>query len=91
MANIVFNDIAEYLQNGREIEFSYKGTQYSITNHSGFWQLCNDTEHALIEIICPFEEKEILISKISATVIGGSTIQQIFDNQEYDAEKICIF
>ena len=64
---------------GREIEFVYKGRQYSITNHSGFWHLCDDTDHILLETICCFEEKDILVSKLSAFVIDDMTIQEIFD------------
>jgi len=87
---IMFNDIANYLRCGREIEFGYKGKKYSITNHSGFWYLCDDNEHVTLEKICRFEEKEILISKIAAYVIDGITIQQFFDKQAYDKEKLFI-
>ena len=73
---------------GREIEFAYKGRQYSITNHSGFWHLCDDTDHILLETICRFEEKDTLVSKISAFVIDDMTIQEIFDRQVYDTKGI---
>ena len=75
---------------GREIEFAYKGRQYSITNHSGFWHLCDDTDHILLETICRFEEKDILVSKLSAFVIDDMTIQEIFDKQVYDTKGIDI-
>ena len=90
MRSITFADLAEYLKQGREIEFTYKGRQYSITNHSGFWYLCDDTDHILLETLCRFEEKEILVSKIATTVIDDLTIQQMFDKQDYDAEKLHI-
>lgn len=90
MRSIVFNDLAEYLRNGREIEFSYKGRQYSITNHSGFWYLCDDTEHILLETICRFEEKEILVSKIAVIRIEDLSIQQIFDEQVYGKDDLDI-
>ena len=90
MISIAFNDLADYLRHGREIEFAYKGRQYSITNHSGFWYLCDDTEHILLETLCCFEEKETLISRIVVAIIGELTIQQIFDRQAYDAEKLSI-
>lgn len=90
MNSIVFKELADYLRDGREIEFAYGGRQYSITNHSGFWHLCDDTEHTLLETICPFEEKEILISKIAVVSLAGLTVQQIFDTMSYDPEKLCI-
>ncbi len=90
MNGIVFNGIADWLRNGREIEFAYKGRQYSITNHSGFWYLCDDTDHILLETLCRFDEKETLVSKIATAVIDDLTIQQIFDRQVYDAKKLSI-
>ena len=90
MNGIVFNDLAEYLRHGREIEFAYKGRQYSITNHSGYWYLCDDADHILLETVCRFEEKETLVSKVAIAVIDGLTIQQIFDKQVYDTEKLSI-
>ena len=82
MSRVLFHDLADYLRHGREIEFSYKGRLYSITNHSGFWHLCDDTDHILLETLCRFEEKEILVSKIANTVIDDLTIQQMFNKQD---------
>ena len=90
MSNVVFNDLADYLRHGREIEFAYKDRQYSITNHSGFWHLCDDTDHILLETVCRFEDKETLVSRIANIVIDGLTIQQVFDKQVYDTEKLII-
>lgn len=90
MKNIVFHDLADYLRHGREIEFSYKGIQYSITNHSGYWFLCSDTNHTPLEMVCRFEEREVLISRISLFIVEDLTIQQIFDRQVYDPERLCI-
>ena len=61
MGFIGFNDLADFLRHGREIEFSYKGRAYSITNHSGFWYLCDDTDRVLLETVCRFDEKELLV------------------------------
>jgi len=90
MSNTKFSDIADYLRHGREIEFGYNGKEYSITNHSGFWYLCDDTEHILLQTLCPFEEKEALISKVASACIDTLTIQQIFDRRLYDTEKLYI-
>ena len=83
MRNITFYDLADYLRHGREIEFAYNGRQYSITNHSGFWYLCDDTDHILLDTLSRFEEKELLVSKVAASFLGDLTIQGIFDRQLY--------
>ena len=88
--NIAFSDLIAYLMHGREIEFTYKGRKYSITNYSDHWYLCDDTEHILLETVCRFEEKEILVSKISDFIIDNLTIKQIFDRQAYEAKGIDI-
>ena len=90
MKSVVFNDLANYLRHGREIEFAYKGRQYSITNHSGYWHLCDDTDHILLETICRFEDKEALVSRIAIIVIEDLTIQEMFDKQVYDTRKLSI-
>jgi len=90
MNGIRFCDIADYLRQGREIEFAYRGRKYSITNHSGLWFLCDDTAQVLLKTICRFAEKELLVSEIAAATIGNLPIQQIFDMQLYDIEKLCI-
>ena len=90
MRSIRFRDLADFLRHGREIEFAYKGRLYSITNHSRYWHLCDDTDHILMETICPFEEKELLICRIGAVVIDDLSIEQIFDKQVYDQEKLYI-
>lgn len=90
MGNVVFNDLANDLKIGREIEFSYKSKNYSITNCDGFWIVFNDSDSTLLETVCRFEEKEVLVSKIAAFVIDDVTIQQIFDRQLYDLDKLVI-
>ena len=90
MHTIDFAALADYLRQGRKIEFGYKGRAYSITNHSGFWYLCDDTSHTLLETLCPFEEKEILVEKIAAAVLGDLTMREIFDRGVYDREKLCV-
>ena len=65
MRKLSFADLADYLQHGREIEFAYNGRQYSITNHSGFWYLCDDTDLILLDTLCRFEETDLLVSRIA--------------------------
>ena len=90
MRNLSFADLADYLKHGREIEFAYNGRQYSITNHSGFWYLCDDTDHILLDTVCRFEEKDLLVSKVAISVLGDLTIQEIFDKQLFADEGLVI-
>ena len=90
MRKLSFADLADYLQHGREIEFAYHGRQYSITNHSGFWYLCDDTDHILLDTLCRFEEKEQLVSRIAIFTIDGLAIQEIFDQQLYSEDGLDI-
>ena len=90
MRNLNFADLADYLKHGREIEFGYNGRQYSITNHSGFWYLCDDTDHILLDTVCRFEEKDLLVSKVAISVLGDLTIQEIFDWQFFADDELAI-
>ena len=90
MYSITYCDFADYLRHGREIEFAYNGRQYSITNHSGFWYLCDDTDHILLDTLSRFEDKDFLVSKVAASVLGDLTIQEIFDRQLYAEDGLAI-
>ena len=78
------NDLAYHLLVGREIEFSYKGKQYSITNSNGRWMLYCDTDKLLLMDICDFGEREILVKTVGTYEIGGKKIADIF-NEESDS------
>ena len=90
MRDITFDDLANYLRHGREIEFAYNGRQYSITNHSGFWYLSDDTDHILLDTLSRFEEKDLLVSKVAISVLGDLTIQEIFDWQLFAIDELAI-
>ena len=90
MQDVTFYDLANYLKHGREIEFTYNGRQYSITNHSGFWYLCDDTDHILLDTLSRFEEKELLVSRIAMFIIDGLTVQEIFDQKLYSEDGLDI-
>ena len=79
-----FAELAEHLRHGREIEFFYNKRNYSITNHSGYWHLCDDTAHVLLQTLCRFEEKELLVEKTAAFCLEGKRIADIFDEQLYE-------
>ena len=79
--NIKYDELAKYLFSGREIEFSYAGKRYSITNCKGRWILFCDSDNNLLENICTFDERAILVDKIGSYKINGNSIHDIF-NQE---------
>ena len=87
---ITFSELADYLKQGREIEFAYQSRQYSITNHSGYWHLCDDAACICLDTLCRFEDKEALVSKVADFVLDGSTIAEIFDRQLYDADSLAV-
>ena len=82
--------LADHLRHGREIEFVYNQRSYSITNHSGYWHLCDDTAHVLLETLGRFEEKELLIAQTAAFCLDGVSIAEIFNAHLYDAEHLHI-
>jgi len=90
MQDVTFYDLANYLKHGREIEFAYNGRQYSITNHSGFWYLCDDTDHILLDTLSRFEEMELLVSRIAMFTIDGLTVQEIFNQKLYSEDGLDI-
>lgn len=88
MGKVAFKDITESLKCGREIEFSYKSEQYSITASQGYWNFCCDDK--LIERVCPFDDKEALVKCVASYCIDGIPIPIIFDEDRYDASSVCI-
>ena len=86
-----FSAILSYLSSGREIEFSYQGKEYSITNDChGNWNFCCDTEKKFIQYICPFEDKDVLLASVRAQCIEGTPLSEIFDKMLYDDDSVCI-
>ena len=81
-----FSDIADYLMHGREIEFVYKGKECSITNRIGKWWFYDGEQN--IEL-CEFEDKRLLVEKVSEIVVEDKTIREIFDENCY-SEPVCI-
>ncbi len=90
MNQFAYSFIKESLQSGREVEFSYHGKRYSITNSDGYWNFCCDTDMNLIKQICPFEDKNSLLEYIQSSSIEGVLISAIFDDEQYDDSSICI-
>lgn len=90
MDKITFQVIVDSLKCGREIEFSYKDKQYSITNSKGYWNFCCDTDNRIIEQICPFEDKAALIARVTSFCIEDTPIPFIFDEESYDVSSVCI-
>ena len=75
-----YNDIADFLRHGREIEFVYKERECAITNHTSRWWFHDGVEQ--VEV-CEFENFELLVSKVAEYIIDDRTVQDIFDAAEY--------
>ncbi len=93
MKEIKFDDLAQFLKTGREIEFAYNGKHYSITNNpTGYWYFCldEDTSSIILEKVCPFKELDYLAQRTADITIDGITIRQIFDELLYDASLLDI-
>ncbi|MBQ7902165.1 MAG: hypothetical protein IJ362_00365 [Oscillospiraceae bacterium] len=78
MLTISFEELAVYLKQGREIEFTYDNKNYSVTNSNSEWHFCCDTDGTCITL-CPFNKPDILVEKIRKTIIDGATIENIFN------------
>ncbi len=91
MKEIRYEDLAQFLKNGRESEFAYEGKRYSITTN-GYWQLCRDEDagSVLLERICPYEERDDLSVRIGEIILEGMSIRQIFDDLLYDERQLSI-
>lgn len=86
-----FSEILQALSCGREIEFSYQGKGYSITNDSkGSWNFYCDTDHELLRRICSFEDRAALVSFVKMQRIEGTPLSEIFDKRLYDDSSVCI-
>lgn len=86
---ITFDLISDSLSHGRELEFGYRGKQYSVTNSGGDWHFCCDSDGKAVTL-CPFDDFETLVHKVSRQHIDGVTIAEIFDRQLYDAGTVYI-
>ncbi len=93
MKQIRYDELADFLRTGREIEFGYKGKSYSITNNTtGYWYLCQDTdaESIIIDKVCPYKELDYLAEKIAGMIIEDVTIRRMFDELLYDESMLHI-
>ncbi len=86
---ITFSELADYLMHGREIEFRYKGKNYSITNNRFGWQFCCDTDGTTIRL-CEFREFDVLVDKVKIIEIEGLSIENIFNKQLGELEILDI-
>lgn len=85
-----FKTLEEALRTGREIEFTFRGKNYSITNTNQQWILCCDTDEKILSKLCAYSEMDLLIKKISIFKIDGIYIPDIFNNSLYQENSICI-
>ncbi len=81
MKEYKFNDIADFLIHGREIEFVYKERECAITNHTSRWWFYDGVGQ--VEV-CEFRNFELLVSKVEKYMVDDRTVQYIFNNGLYE-------
>lgn len=82
-----FHELTEDLKTGREIEFTYNDIECAITNGEGKWWFTQGNDS---EVICEFEEKELLIQKAEKLVVSGVSVRDIFNGMLYAFESLYI-
>ena len=80
-----YDDIADFLMHGREIEFTYKDRECAITNHTSRWWFYDGVEQ--VEV-CEFKDFELLVSKVAEYIVDGEKVQGIFDAGLYENVSI---
>ena len=70
---------------GREIEFTYKGRECAITNHTKRWWFYDGVEQ--VEV-CEFRDFEQLVSNVAKYAVDDKTVQAIFDECVYENVSI---
>jgi len=83
-----FADVLSDLGTGREIEFEYNGKLYGIFNRDGKWFFFADNQD---ELLCQFEEIDILFEKVRSLSVQDKSISDIFDKKLYTQNTLCIF
>ncbi len=80
-----YDDIADFLMHGREIEFTYKDRECAITNNTSRWWFYDGVEQ--VEV-CVFKDFELLVSKVAEYVVDDRKVQDIFDDGLYENVSI---
>ena len=80
-----YGDLADFLMHGREIEFTYKGRECAITNHTNRWWFYDGVDQ--VEV-CEFRDFQQLVNKVKEYMVVDRSVQDIFDDGLY--EKISI-
>jgi hypothetical protein len=66
---------------GREIEFTYKGRECAITNHTKCWWFYDGVDQ--VEV-CEFNNFKLLVSKVASYVVDDKAVQTVFDEGLYE-------
>ncbi len=85
-----YNQLAADLCIGHEIEFSYQGKHYSITNHHSKWWFYCDTDGGDEMFLSEFHDKDTLVKAVAEQKIDTLTIREVFNQQLYDPDGFYI-
>ena len=80
-----YSDLADFLMHGREIEFTYKGRECAITNHTNRWWFYDGVDQ--VEV-CEFSDFKLLVSKVADYVVDDKIVQAVFDEGLYENVSI---
>ncbi|MBM0047055.1 hypothetical protein JNO63_08100 [Anaerococcus sp. mt242] len=86
-----YKDLVDSLRRGREIEFSYKNVNYSITNYEGIWYFSEEKDGMVkSQKLSNFEDYDNLIKNVNKITMQEKTIKHLFDNKEYEEGTLYI-
>lgn len=85
-----YEQLAAELRIGLEIEFSYQGKQYSITNHHKTWWFYCDTDGGDAVFLSELDDKDTLIKAVAEQKIDTLTIREVFNQHLYDPDGFYI-
>lgn len=78
-----FEKLLEDISIGRELDFKFRGIDYSITNRDNNWYFYS-TGIGLEEKISHFEDKDRLVKFIRELYIEGIALEQIINKRLYE-------
>ncbi|WP_066497302.1 hypothetical protein [Abyssisolibacter fermentans] len=84
-----YENLIEDLQQGREIEFSYKDKDYAIVNHANYWFLIFSDVKLQVPL-CKFEDKQKLTELVGLIAVEDVNLEKIFNKKLYDENSLYI-
>ena len=84
---INFNELAKYLEEGKEVEFTYNNIFNVITVQDEDWCFISDFN---VYKLAPKNERKWLVTFLKGVKVADKTVEEIFDNYLYDVNSLRI-